>query len=257
VGRKPISLTTTCVIPTRVDRYRQRRRRRRPAALRPAQPNNPNKEETNMEESTRKSLSAPFPESQVKTRPGSFGHKTVQYVEASAIISRLSDVCQGDWSFTILSHEVLESGEVLVHARLEALGVRKESFGRCASISKDGEVIRSLGDCFKSAATESLKVCARLMGIGAYLYSDEPIEQPDAESAQPKPRKAPLLTNRASSKQVSAIWSLGRRLGLDANAIRARSTAEHGAFPEQLDRQAASAFIGELANEIDGQKGAA
>jgi hypothetical protein len=33
--------------------------------------------------------------------------------------------------------------------------------------------------------------------------------------------------------------------------------AAHGALPEQLDRQAASAFIGELADEIDGQKGAA
>ena len=211
-----------------------------------------------MEDAIRKSLSAPFPESQVKTRPGSFGHKTVQYVEASAIISRLSDVCQGDWSFTILSHEVLDSGEVLVHARLEALGVRKESFGRCASVSKDGEVIRSLGDCFKSAATESLKVCARLMGIGAYLYSEDPVEQPEADPAQSKPRsKAPPLTNRASARQTQAVWSLGRKLGMVAEQIRARCMAEHGAFPEQLDRQAASAFIGELAAEIDNAKGAA
>jgi len=210
-----------------------------------------------MEESTRKALSAAFPESQVKTRPGSFGHKTVQYVEASAIIARLSDVCQGDWSFTILSHETLDSGEVLVHGRLEALGVRKESFGRCASISKDGEVIRNLGDCYKAAATEALKVCSRLMGIGAYLYADEPAAEPEV-TQQPQPRSKPTpVTSRASSKQVSAIWSLGRRLGLDANAIRARAAADYGAFPEQLDRSAASAFITALADQVDGQKGAA
>jgi len=70
------------------------------------------------------------------------------------------------------------------------------------------------------------------------------------------PRRSPPAS-RASSKQVSAIWSLGRRLGLDANAIRARAAADYGAFPEQLDRQAASAFITALADQVDANKGAA
>jgi len=191
-----------------------------------------------MEEKTMKALTAPFPESQVKTRPGSFGKKNVRYLPASVIISRLSDVAQGQWDFRIVSHQVLENGEVLVHGRLEVLGVVKEAFGRCASVSRDGEVIRSLGDCYKSASTQALVVAARLTGVAAYLYSDDPIDLPEEKPTRIKPteparNEPPSPANRASSKQVSAIWSIGRKLGLNANEIRARCMAEFGAFPEQ------------------------
>ena len=208
-----------------------------------------------MDEKLRTALSAPFPENQVKTRPGSFGNKPIQYLESSTIVARLSDVCQGDWSFTILSHEVLENGEVLVHGRLEALGVVKEAFGRCASVNKDGEVIRALGDCYKAAATQSLTVCCRLLSIAAYLYSEDYTDTPNDQPQRLVPRSA--APQRASAKQVSAIWAIGRKLGLDANAIRQRCFGDYGAFPEQLDKQTASAFIQVLGSEVDAQQGAA
>ena len=147
---------------------------------------------------------------------------------------------------------------MLVLGRIGAFGVVKEAFGRgMPAISKETGEVLSAADAYKAAATDALKKAATLLGVALNLYADDPVEQPDAETAQPKPRKAPPLTNRASSKQVSAIWSLGRRLGLDANAIRSRCAAEYGGFPENIDRTAASAFITALSDEIDSKRGAA
>jgi hypothetical protein len=106
-------------------------------------------------------------------------------------------------------------------------------------------------------ATDALKKAATLLGVALNLYADEPAAEPEA-TQQPQPRSKPTpVASRASSKQVSAIWSLGRRLGLDANAIRSRCAAEHNCLPENLDRTAASAFITALADQVDANKGAA
>jgi len=213
-----------------------------------------------MEPKIRTALSAPFGDELVKRRRGSFGRE-ISYVEGNAVIARLNDAFGNDWNFTVVEHHELPTGEVLVLGRIGAFGVVKEAFGRgMPAISKETGEVLSAADAYKSAATDALKKAATLLGVALSLYSDDVPESSDEKSvvqSRTEPRKAPPLTNRASAKQVQAVWSLGRKLGLDANAIRARSMAEHGAFPEQLDRQAASAFIGELAAEIDGQKGAA
>jgi hypothetical protein len=210
-----------------------------------------------MEPKIRTALSAPFADDLVKRRRGSFGRE-ISYVEGNAVIARLNDAFDGNWNFSIIEHHELPTGEVLVLGRIGAFGVVKEAFGRgMPAVSKETGEVLSAADAYKAAATDALKKAATLLGVALNLYADDPVEQPEVDPAQPKPRKAPPLTNRASSKQVSAIWSLGRRLGLDANAIRARSMAEHGAFPEQLDRTAASAFITALADHVDANKGAA
>jgi hypothetical protein len=211
-----------------------------------------------MEPNIRTALSAPFADDLVKRRRGSFG-KEISYVEGNAIIARLNDVFDNNWNFTIVEHHVLETGEVLVLGRIGAFGVVKEAFGRgMPAISKETGEVFSQADAYKSAATDALKKAATLLGVALNLYADDPIEQPEEKSAtQPQRSKPTSVSSRASSKQVSAIWSLGRRLGLDANKIRTRCAAEHGAFPEQLDRTAASAFIGALADEVDANKGAA
>ena len=209
-----------------------------------------------MEEKIRSALSAPFPADAVKNRRGSFG-KPISYVEGNAVISRLNDCFGGDWSFVIVQHQVLSTGEVLVHGRLTALGVSKDSFGRgMPAISRETGEVLSEADAYKSAATDSLKKAATLLGVALQLYSDDAPDQ--AEPQRPRAvRSAPV--NRASARQVTAIWNLGRRLGLDANAIRQRTMSGFGAVPEQLDRETASRAIQDLSDEIDGrqQKGAA
>jgi hypothetical protein len=97
-----------------------------------------------------------------------------------------------------------------------------------------------------------LTVAARYFGVAAYLYSDDHTDQTDEPQLLVPNSSSP---QRASAKQVAAIWAIGRKLGMDANTIRQRCLNGHGAFPEQLDKGNASAFIQELDTEI--QRGAA
>lgn len=208
-----------------------------------------------MEPKIRTALAAPFADDLVKRRRGSFG-KEISYVEGNAIIARLNDAFDSNWNFTIVEHHELPTGEVLVLGRIGAFGVVKEAFGRgMPAVSKETGEVHSQADAYKSAATDALKKAATLLGVALNLYADDPVEQPDDKPARLAAKSMPA--SRASSKQVSAVWSLGRRLGLDANAIRQRAMAEHGAFPEQLDRVAASAFITALSDEVDSKRGAA
>lgn len=217
-----------------------------------------------MEDKIRRALSAPFPADAVKNRRGNFG-KPISYVEGGAIVARLNDCFDGDWSFSIVEHRILSTGEVLVHGKLTAMGVVKEAFGKSApAVSREtGEIIGE-GDAYKAAATDALKKAATLLGVALSLYADDVAEPSEEKPTRFKPTDpetngTPAASaSRASSKQVAAIWSIGRKLRMNANEIRQRCMAEHGAFPEQLDRSAASRFIGELADQADGQqKGAA
>ena len=210
-----------------------------------------------MDKKTREALEARFPDDAVKKRRGSFG-RDINYLETRSVISRLNDCFDSDWSFRILSHEVLDTGEVLVHARLEVLGICKESFGRATpAVSKETGEVLSLGDTAKAAASDALKKAATMLGVGgAALYSDDYADN-TAEAPAQRPRPRPVNGQRLSSRQLQTIWVLGRKLGADANTIRQRCLETHGEFPENLDRQQASQMISELAAEVDGERGAA
>jgi len=238
-----------------------------------------------MEKELRTRLSQPFPESYIHQRKGSFG-KTLNYLSASAVIERLNECFENDWSFMIITHEVLPTDEVMVHGRLTALGVSKDAFGRGQqAVNRDTGEIVSAADAYKSAVSDCIKRCARLLGVGAYLYSDEPVEEPvqlprngatrpsaattaprssapsktTAHTEQkPAPRKqettddaATPSDTRITQKQLSAIWNVGRKAGHNADAIRQYSQEMYGAFPEYLTRKQASDFITELSAAVD------
>ncbi len=114
-----------------------------------------------MEKKTRDALEARFPTDAVRQRKGSFG-KSITYVDGQAIVSRLNDCFDADWNFTILEHETLETGEVLVHGRLAAFGVTKEAFGRgMPAVSKDTDEVISAVDAYKSTRLPSTSRVAR------------------------------------------------------------------------------------------------
>jgi len=233
-----------------------------------------------MEKQIRTALAAPFPEESVKKRRGSFG-KPVNFVCGSAVVARLNDCFDGDWSFAIVEHRVLSTGEVLVHGKLTALGIIKEAFGKAApAISRETGEVLSEADAYKAAATDSLKKCATMLGVAAYLYADEVIEQPvekpvpstqaqPAQGTQDKPAKPvgdtrPVANTRPvggtqerlTPKQLQAIWNMGRKLGLGVDAVRQRAVEGFGKAPEQLGRADASALITQLGEEI-GKRSAA
>ncbi len=119
----------------------------------------------------RELLEKPFGPEQIKQREGNFG-KVLDYIEGHAVIQRLNDAFDADWSFAIIRHEILkETDEVIVVGELKAGEVVKTQFGssRITRARETGEVI-SLADDLKAAATDALKKAATLLGVGLHLY---------------------------------------------------------------------------------------
>lgn len=119
----------------------------------------------------RELLEKPFGPEQIKQREGNFG-KMLDYIEGHAVIQRLNNAFDADWSFTIIRHEILkEADEVIVIGELKAGKVVKTQFGssRITRAKETGEVI-SLADDLKAAATDALKKAATLLGVSLHLY---------------------------------------------------------------------------------------
>jgi hypothetical protein len=222
-----------------------------------------------MEETmNREALERPFPDALIRTRQGPFG-RSLAYVEGAEFIKRLNESFEGHWSFEILAHHVRDT-EVIVVGKLAADGVTKTAFGSSSiTISRDGEVV-SIGDDLKSAATDALKKCSTLLGLGLHLYSAATSNGADRGNgrsngdhsnggnghSQNGGRKqganGATNGNRLTQRQLSAIWGMGRSLGLSADQIRARSSEVFGVYPEHLSRTDASAFITELGAGLNG-----
>lgn len=58
--------------------------------------------------------------------------------------------------------------------------------------------------------------------------------------------------NRLSSKQLAAIWSIARKLGIEQSSFRAQIKATHGVQLEFLPRNVASTVISALQGQLNG-----
>ena len=105
------------------------------------------------------------------------------YITGEQATSRLNEVLGYDgWSFRILESKVIED-EVLVLGELtvknqdrsnDPEGVVRQQYGsQKIKRRKDGGAILDVGFDFKGAATDSLKKCASLIGVGLYLSRKE------------------------------------------------------------------------------------
>jgi hypothetical protein len=220
----------------------------------------------------REILEQPFEGQLIKTRKGAFG-KTLSYVEGAEYIRRLNDAFDSEWSFEVVEHHVYDA-EVVVVGKLTAAGITKTAFGGSSitTNSQTGEVI-SIADDLKAAATDALKKAASLLGVGLDLYSEAgnrtsnnvvpsgPTVPNRRSNGNGRPRggdgddgngRAPRLP-RLTQRQLSAIWSIGRALGVNADEVRRRSNELFGAAPEQLSKHDASSFITELQQAIPGR----
>ena len=141
----------------------------------------------------RELLEKPFGPEQIKQREGNFG-KMLDYIEGHAVIQRLNDAFDADWSFTINRHEILkDTDEVIVQGELKAGNVVKTQFGssRITRARESGEVI-SLADDLKAAATDALKKAATLLGVGLHLYRHD---RPQGKHSQPSSHRYTLPGN--------------------------------------------------------------
>ncbi|MDD5309041.1 MAG: Rad52/Rad22 family DNA repair protein [Deltaproteobacteria bacterium] len=215
----------------------------------------------------RELLEKPFPVDRIKTRKGGFGQGACTYIEGHEIVRRLNEAFDGAWSFQVAEYRI-EAREVIVLGRVIADGVEKMAFGGAAiTTGRDSGEAVAVADDLKAAATDALKKAAQLLGVGLYLHVEA--EQPVAlaetaqgasaasQAAQPA-QAAPQAQGgeRLTQKQLQAIWSMGRKLGLGADAVRQRAVELFGAEPEQLDRADASILITKLGEEIERRRAA-
>ena len=159
----------------------------------------------------RELLEKPFEPEFIKQRKGNFG-STLDYIETHAVIKRLNDSFDGNWSFEIVSHEQLE-GEIFVLGKLTADNVSKMQFGsKKITVSKQGEVI-SIGDDLKAASSDALKKTATLLGVGLHLYGE--LEASESDS-----------TNQPSGKSEKDDMSKMSGNKADGNSITKEQLAQ-------------------------------
>lgn len=115
-----------------------------------------------------------FEPEQIKQREGHLG-KMLDYIEGHAVIQRLNDAFESSWSFSIQEHSILEeTGEILVLGQLSVGSIVKTQFGS-SKITRNHQSNKmvSLASDLKAAATDALKKCATLLGVGLHLYNKE------------------------------------------------------------------------------------
>lgn len=129
------------------------------------------KGEITMKQETRNILETPFTTDQIKQRRGLWG-KMLDYIPGHLVIHRLNEAFEADWSFVVTQYEVFDE-EVVCMGKLTVGDVVKVQFGS-SNITRDSETGKTLclGDDLKGAATDSLKKCASLLGVGLHLYGD-------------------------------------------------------------------------------------
>jgi hypothetical protein len=218
----------------------------------------------------REILEKPFEPGQIKQREGNFG-KMLDYIEGHAVIERLNMAFEAEWSFSILEHRILEeTDEALVVGQLKAGDVVKTQFGssRITRARESGEPI-SLADDFKAAATDSIKKCASLLGVGLHLYNGgkqaadrksnhtqnqrsysnqgRATNHPDNRSRSNKPDNGNGSGNgRLSGKQYKYIMRLNEDLGRSKADLDAHCLEGFGMVAQYLSKTDASALIDHL-----------
>jgi hypothetical protein len=210
----------------------------------------------------REILEKPFEAHQIKTRPGQ-GGRQLSYVEGHEYIRRLNDAFDGLWSFEVVSHE-MTNGNVVVLGKLIAEGISKYAYG--GSLIKTnkstGEPL-SLGDDFKSAATDALKKAATLFGLGLHLYGSEGRESSSPETDRPvdrssgpsNPPSGQSTSQPLTERQLNAIMAISRSVGWSYDVLQQHTNDAYGRAPEELSRSEASDLIGQL-QRIEGKSAA-
>ena len=205
----------------------------------------------------REILEKPFAPEQIKRRQGTNGD-VLDYIEGCAVIQRLNECFESEWIFEIQEHRVYDD-EVVVLGRLMAQGVSKSQFGksRITKSKKDNSII-SLGDDLKAAATDCLKKCATLFGVGLHLYFEVPQtgngnghRNGNGGNGNAEHRSNPSEVNgsdsgRLTAKQLSAIFSLAKVRGWSDKQVRDFAQEMFAKLPDFLNKREASAVIQHL-----------
>jgi hypothetical protein len=225
-------------------------------------------------------LAAPFPENAIQRTEGRVtgrGYDTAG-IGYQFICNRLNEVLGvGGWRAhrtvtvkAVTTSKGREAFEAICDLTLELGSWENGDFVVFAeALSDGGHTSTSEADARKGAYTNALKKAAAMFGAGRQAYEGtldddnvpqdipaEPVQpSPSAPpSVRPSPTMAPATTtrtpapprNRLTSKQLAAIWAIGRKLGYEQQALRQHVKTTFGVQPEFLTREQASQAIGAL-----------
>lgn len=164
------------------------------------------------------------PRHEIKYRQGRGGLQFA-YVEHGYVTERLNMVFGFNWDFEVVDKQILED-EVIVEAKLTVRTpggqtIVKTQFGgadikRHASGARSGRPL-SIADDFKAAASDALKKCASLLGVGLDLYGRDRPEELDEAPPAPQPKQ------EAGSARIEVV-DLGQALGSIDGARSGMST---------------------------------
>jgi hypothetical protein len=182
-------------------------------------------------------LTRPFAPEQIRQREGR-GGKMLDYLETHAVIARLNEAFNGAWSFEVLDFKTME-GEIVVHGKLTAVGVTKTQFGSSEVHrlkGQDGEkgAPVSIGDDLKAAASDALKKCATLFGVGLELYrrADRPAQRPPAARPQPA-QSGPRVDQRTPQERPTSTSATPARSGSGPAARQPVNGSPMGVYRRQ------------------------
>lgn len=199
-------------------------------------------------------LTQPFPTQAIQYRTGARG-KQLAYIQTHAVIHRLNDATGNQWSFRLTSVE-WRGDLVIAIGELEIPGLGTRSGIGVQRVSEGGGE-----DLVKGVASDALKKCATLFGVGLELYGpdyeageagDQPVaenglpwhpQSRQAQQAPPEQRGMPVeggTPNQASPAQVRAIF--------------ARAKAQWGMSPDKTKEWVASHFGGKHIDDLTKQE---
>jgi hypothetical protein len=113
-----------------------------------------------------------------------------------------------------------------------------------ANYKTAGEPI-SLADDFKAAATDSIKKCASLLGVGLHLYTDNghrSSEKPD----EGRSGSGNGNNGRITAKQHKFCLDLATSKGITKNELNQKCLDAFGSVLDYIGRSEASSLISEL-----------
>lgn len=176
------------------------------------------------------------PKHEIKTRQGRGGMQ-FSYVEHGYVTERLNLVFGFNWDFEVTDKQILDD-EVIVEAKLTVRTpggqtIVKTQFGgadikRHTSGARSGKPL-SIADDYKAAASDALKKCASLLGIGLDLYGrDRPYEQEDAPVQVPNTlRESDDVLRSTPTRAPRSAADVGTELGkMDPSAGGLCTTAQ-------------------------------
>ena len=140
-------------------------------------------------------VTRPLDKGQIKQRPGKGGIKSFSYITADHVIDLLNEAFEHRWGTSIVSSVIHEKTAVvgleLTVWDAEGNSIHKQQFGSCDMNAGMGP-----GEAFKGAASDAIKKCATLLGIGLELYQDDDAASKLAPRlpqtpSRPAPPKAP------------------------------------------------------------------